>query len=326
MRIGVDLGGTKIEAVALSEEGRELVRRRVRTPAGGYETILRAITSLVLEIESAIGERGSVGIGTPGALSPATGLIKNSNSTALTDKPLDRDLERLLARPLRFANDANCFALSEAVDGAAAGAEVVFGVILGTGTAEESFAADGCSRGEMPSPASGGTTPFHGLAPRSYPAPHATVESRAASRRFFRAQACSATTSGEPASASPPRPSRAAPEGETRAPWQRWSSTKIVWREASPTSSMCSTRTRSCSAVGWPTSIASTKASGSAGAPHLLRSSHHAALEGKARRCKWCPRSGLAVVARGGRQVSIEIEPTCQAEAEQALHALGVTE
>ena len=110
------------------------MRRRVRTPAGGYETILRAITSLVLEIESAIGERGSVGIGTPGALSPATGLIKNSNSTALTDKPLDRDLERLLARPLRFANDANCFALSEAVDGAAAGAEVVFGVILGTGT------------------------------------------------------------------------------------------------------------------------------------------------------------------------------------------------
>ena len=134
MRIGVDLGGTKIEAIALSEEGWELVRRRVSTPAGGYEAILRAITSLVLEIESAVGERGSVGIGTPGALSPATGLIKNSNSTVLMDKPLDRDLEGLLARPLRFANDANCFALSEAVDGAAAGAEVVFGVILGTGT------------------------------------------------------------------------------------------------------------------------------------------------------------------------------------------------
>ena len=134
MRIGVDLGGTKIEAIALSEAGGELLRRRVPTPAGGYQAILRAITSLVLEIESAVGERGSVGIGTPGALSPATGLIKNSNSIALTDKPLDRDLEGLLARPLRFANDANCFALSEAVDGAAAGAEVVFGVILGTGT------------------------------------------------------------------------------------------------------------------------------------------------------------------------------------------------
>ena len=134
MRIGVDLGGTKIEAMALSEEGRELLRRRVSTPAGGYQAVLRAITSLVLEIESELGERGSVGIGTPGALSPATGLIKNSNSTALTDRPLDRDLEALLARPLRFANDANCFALSEAVDGAAAGAEIVFGVILGTGT------------------------------------------------------------------------------------------------------------------------------------------------------------------------------------------------
>ena len=134
MRIGVDLGGTKIEAIALREDGRELLRRRVPTPAGGYQAVLRAIASLVLDIESEIGERGSVGIGTPGALSPATGLIKNSNSTALTGKPLDRDLEGLLARPLRFANDANCFALSEAVDGAAAGAEIVFGVILGTGT------------------------------------------------------------------------------------------------------------------------------------------------------------------------------------------------
>src|SRR4030042_2541488 len=112
MRIGVDLGGTKIEAIALREDGRELLRRRVPTPAGGYQAVLRAIASLVLDIESEIGERGSVGIGTPGALSPATGLIKNSNSTALTDRPLDRDLEALLARPLRFANDANCFALS----------------------------------------------------------------------------------------------------------------------------------------------------------------------------------------------------------------------
>jgi len=134
MRIGIDLGGTKIEAIALSDEGRELLRRRVPTPAGGYQAVVRAVTSLVLEAESALGERGSVGIGTPGALSPATGLIKNSNSTALIGRPLDRDLEGLLERPLRFANDANCFALSEAVDGAAAGAELVFGVILGTGT------------------------------------------------------------------------------------------------------------------------------------------------------------------------------------------------
>ncbi len=133
MRIGVDLGGTKIEAIALLDDGRELVRRRVETPRGDYDATLAAIGDLVRGIERDLNARGTVGVGIPGTLSPATGLVKNANSTWLIGRPLADDLPRLLERPVRFANDANCFALSEATDGAAAGAAVVFGVILGTG-------------------------------------------------------------------------------------------------------------------------------------------------------------------------------------------------
>jgi fructokinase len=133
MRIGVDLGGTKIEAAALDAEGRVLLRRRIPTPATDYWATLRGIAALVAELEATLGRRGSVGIGMPGVLSPATGLVKNANSTCLNGRPLDQDLGRLLGRPLRFANDANCLALSEATDGAAAGAESVMGIILGTG-------------------------------------------------------------------------------------------------------------------------------------------------------------------------------------------------
>ena len=127
-RIGIDLGGTKIEALALDTNGREAFRKRVPTPRGDYDATLKTIASLVAEA----GE-GSVGIGIPGALSHASGLVKNANSTWLIGKPLKQDLERVLGREVRIANDANCFALSEATDGAAAGAEAVFGVILGTG-------------------------------------------------------------------------------------------------------------------------------------------------------------------------------------------------
>jgi len=133
MRIGIDLGGTKIEGAALGPDGRFLLRRRVPTPAGDYHATVRAVRDLVLEIEAALGARGSVGVGMPGTLSPATGLVKNANSTCLNGRPLDRDVAAALARPVRFANDANCFALSEATDGAASGAASVFGVILGTG-------------------------------------------------------------------------------------------------------------------------------------------------------------------------------------------------
>ena len=133
MRLGIDLGGTKIEIVALAGDSAQLLRRRVPTPREDYAGTLAAIVGLVREAESDLGQQGSVGIGIPGAESRVTGLIKNANSTWLIGKPLRRDLEGLLQREVRLANDANCFALSEATDGAAAGAEVVFGIILGTG-------------------------------------------------------------------------------------------------------------------------------------------------------------------------------------------------
>jgi len=134
VRIGLDVGGTKIEAIALDDGGRELVRRRVPTPRQDYVKTLEAMVALVTGIERELGGRGTVGIGIPGAISPATGLVKNANSTWLIGQRLSEDLERLLERPLRFANDANCFALSEATDGAGRGARTVFGVIVGTGT------------------------------------------------------------------------------------------------------------------------------------------------------------------------------------------------
>lgn len=133
MRIGIDLGGTKIEILALDDQGRELLRRRVPTPARDYSATLATLVGLVRETEATLGLKGSVGVGIPGAESLADGRVKNANSTCLIGHPLGRDLERALERPVRLANDANCFALSEAVDGAGQGANSVFGVILGTG-------------------------------------------------------------------------------------------------------------------------------------------------------------------------------------------------
>jgi fructokinase len=134
LRIGIDLGGTKIEGILLAADGREVFRERVPTPGGDYRATLAAVQQLVFRLESRSGGACSVGIGMPGSVSRATARVKNSNSTCLNGQPLYRDLEKLLERPLRFANDADCFALSEATDGAAAGAAVVFGVIVGTGT------------------------------------------------------------------------------------------------------------------------------------------------------------------------------------------------
>ena len=133
MRIGVDLGGTKIEAAALDGAGEELARLRIPTPADDYRSTVEAIVRLVEETESRAGGSGTVGVGTPGSISPFTGLLRNSNSQVLNGRPLHRDLEAALGRPVRIENDANCFALSEAVDGAGRDARVVFGVILGTG-------------------------------------------------------------------------------------------------------------------------------------------------------------------------------------------------
>ena len=134
MRIGIDLGGTKIEGIVLAPDGSELARKRVPTPQGDYRGTLDAVAALVAGLEERAGRQCPVGIGMPGSWSRATGLVKNSNSVCLNGQPLQRDLESRLGRTLRFANDADCLALSEACDGAAAGADVVFGVILGTGT------------------------------------------------------------------------------------------------------------------------------------------------------------------------------------------------
>lgn len=133
LRLGIDLGGTKTEAIVLSATGRELLRSRVDTPQGDYDATLRAIVALIDKAETEVGERCSIGIGMPGSLSAHTGLMRNSNSVCLNGRPVKDDLEALLGRGIRVANDANCFALSEALDGAGAGAGVVFGVILGTG-------------------------------------------------------------------------------------------------------------------------------------------------------------------------------------------------
>ncbi len=133
LRFGIDLGGTKIELIALDAGGQEVLRRRMPTPQNDYPATVAAIATLVRQAETELAASGSVGVGTPGAISPATGRIKNANSTCLNSQMLQQDLERALNRPIRLANDANCLALSEATDGAAAGAATVFGVILGTG-------------------------------------------------------------------------------------------------------------------------------------------------------------------------------------------------
>ena len=134
LRIGIDLGGTKTEGIVMNEAGKMLYCERRPTPqADGYDAILKNIHALVFDLEEKAGQSCHVGIGTPGAISTRTGCLKNSNTVCLNGKPLKDDLEKILARPIRIANDANCFALSEALDGAGQGAGVVFGVILGTG-------------------------------------------------------------------------------------------------------------------------------------------------------------------------------------------------
>lgn len=134
MRIGIDLGGTKIEAIALDDHGNECFRQRVDTPRNDYAATIKAIVDLVSGIETELHTTATVGMGIPGTISPATDLVKNANSTWLIGKPMHKDLQQALHREVRIANDANCFTVSEATDGAAAGAHLVFGVIIGTGT------------------------------------------------------------------------------------------------------------------------------------------------------------------------------------------------
>ncbi len=134
LRIGIDLGGTKTEGIVMDEAGKILLRERLPTPqAEGYDAILQNIYTLVRDLEKKTGQTCHVGIGTPGAISARTGRLKNSNTVCLNNRPIRTDLEKILGRPVRLANDANCFALSEALDGAGKDHGVVFGVILGTG-------------------------------------------------------------------------------------------------------------------------------------------------------------------------------------------------
>ena len=171
IRVGVDLGGTKIEAIALGPGGAALARRRVATPASDYEAILRAVADLVAAVEHEAGGRGSLGVGAPGAISPRGNLVKNSNTVVLNGRPLAHDLALALNRVVRLENDANCFALSEAVDGAGEGARVVFGVILGTGVGGGIVIDGKILRGHNRIAGEWGHNPLPRLRENEYPGP-----------------------------------------------------------------------------------------------------------------------------------------------------------
>ncbi len=188
MRIGIDLGGTKIEIIALDDAGSIAARRRIATPAGDYDGIVAAIVALVRGVESDLATTATVGVGMPGAISLATGLVKNANSTVLIGRRFPSDLEKALGREIRVENDANCFALSEASDGAGADAATVFGVILGTG-AGGGIVVDGrVVRGRNAIAGEWGHNPLPGRAQTKCRGPHATAERWVASKRSSRAR------------------------------------------------------------------------------------------------------------------------------------------
>ena len=192
LRIGLDIGGTKTELVALDAAGGERLRRRAATPHGDYDSALRELAAMVRAAEHELGEIASVGIGLPGALSPATGLVKNAYATPYNGKPLKADLEQLLGRGLRFENDANCFALSEAADGAARGGRIVFGAILGTG-AGGGFVIDG----RIVAGANGiggewGHNPLPWMDPGEFPGPDCYCGRKGCIERFVSGPALSA--------------------------------------------------------------------------------------------------------------------------------------
>ena len=170
-RIGIDLGGTKIESAALDPTGRIVERTRIATPRGGYEDTLHALAGLVAGVEKSLGARGTIGIATPGSISPASGLMRNSNSVRLNGHPFKQDLEKRLGREIRIENDANCFALSEAVDGAGQGAGTVFGVILGTGVGGGIVIDGRVLRGANAIGGEWGHNPLPWLRPDEFPGP-----------------------------------------------------------------------------------------------------------------------------------------------------------
>lgn len=185
MRIGVDWGGTKIEAIALDDGGRELIRRRVPTPKGDYNACIAAARDLVLGIEEESGQPGTVGLGIPGSVSERTGLVRNANSVWLNGRPLKRDLEKALSRIVRIENDANCFAVSEARDGAAAGAHVTLALILGTGCGS-GIAIDGTAHaGHQGLAGEFGHTPLPWMTAKEYPGPRCWCGRRGCNETFI---------------------------------------------------------------------------------------------------------------------------------------------
>jgi fructokinase len=187
MRIGIDLGGTKIEGIVMNEAGQIIQQHRIPTPAAeGYLAVVKAIASVVEHLEKQVGRKCTVGIGTPGAISARTGLLKNSNSTSLNGQPLLEDLKQAMNRDIRMANDANCFALSEAQDGAAAGYEVVFGVILGTGVGGGVIYSRQAHNGPNSIAGEWGHTPLLDSGPACYCGKRGCVETLLSGPAFFK--------------------------------------------------------------------------------------------------------------------------------------------
>jgi fructokinase len=193
MRIGVDFGGTKIEAVILKTDGAELARRRLPTPRGDYEACIRATAELVQGLSREAGAKGPVGVGVPGTVSTKTGLVMTSNATWLAGKAVDKDLAAALGRKVRIENDANCFALAEAVDGAAAGAHCVIGIILGTGVGAGIVIGGQVHAGRTSIAGEWGHNPQPWLAPNEYPGPACYCGRHGCVERFVSGTAFSAS-------------------------------------------------------------------------------------------------------------------------------------
>lgn len=247
LALGIDLGGTKTEAAVLDADGQVVWRERVPTPAGDYAATLHAVAGLVQRADAARGTVDHVGVGHPGCLA-ADGRIKNANSTCLNGQPLQADLERLLARPLRLANDANCLALSEATDGAAAGADVVFAVILGTGVGGGIAVHGRVLAGANGLAGEWGHNPCPGpMTPKSVAHPPATAGSGAAWKPGSAARASPVTMAPQ---VSPSNASPKPPQPGTRQPGPRWTVTQAAWPARWQGSSTCWTPTSSCSPAG----------------------------------------------------------------------------
>ncbi len=214
-RIGIDLGGTKIEIAALDARGEIQVRERIATPAG-YADALAAMAALVRQVEQKIGAQASVGIGIPGAISPATGVVKNANSNPLNGHALDRDMAALLGRDVRVENDANCLVLSEAVDGAGAGYGTVFGVILGTGCGGGLVVNGAVIAGRHRITGEWGHTPLPWMTVDEYPGPQCWCGAQACLETFLSGPALAADCDGPRARDASTLPARAA-GGDARA-------------------------------------------------------------------------------------------------------------